>query len=89
VPADNATVNMLLTSLAEVRADGFVDTPPEGHPAPRAVVSYSGRELRFYEGTSSDEYRVQSSVGNQWFDVKAWRAGQILKRKDDLRAKTP
>ena len=89
VPADNATVNMLLTSLAEVRADGFIDTPPVGHPAPSAIVSYGGRELRFYEVTSSDEYRVQSSAGNQWFDVKAWRAGQILKRKDDLREKTP
>ena len=89
VPADNGTVNMLLSSLAEVRADGFVDTPPAGHPAPSAVISYGGHELRFYEGESSDEYRVQSSLGNQWFEVKAWRVGQILKRKDELRAKTP
>lgn len=88
MPADDGAINSLITSMVDVRADGFVDVPPVKLGLAKAVVSYAGIELRFYDGPTADSHLVQASSTDQWFEMKSWRAGQILKRQQDLREKT-
>ncbi len=89
VRADDGVVESLLSSLADVQADDFLDSAPERPPVITAMVTYAGREIRFSEGRDANGYRVQASTDSQWFEMKSWRAGQILKREAELRARTP
>jgi len=86
-PADDALVSALLRSLADIQADEFLEPPPSPVPPVLAVVSYAGREIRFSAGPTTDVYSVQRSADDRWFEVKSWRAQQILKREVELRAK--
>ena len=86
-PADDALVDALLASLADVQADEFLEPAPTPVPPVLAVVSYAGREIRFCPGRTSDVYSVQRPADDRWFEVKSWRAQQILKREKELRAK--
>jgi hypothetical protein len=84
VPADDALITSLVSSLAEVRADDFIDTLFSPPPSVEAVVAFAGREIRFSVGRTGDTYLVETSGLNQWFEMRSWRAQQILKRKKDL-----
>lgn len=88
VRADDGTVSGLVSSLSDVQADDFLDTLSSKPPAIKAIITYAEKEIRFYEGRQPDTYRVQASTSSQWFEMKSWRAGQILKRKEELRAKS-
>lgn len=84
---DDALVNTLLASLADVQADGFLEPPPSPVPPATATVKYAGKELRFSPGPSADVYHVQRTADERWFEMRAWRAQQVLKRKSELLAK--
>ena len=77
-------VSNLLNSLAEVRADDFVDTPLKPQPKIVALVKYGGIELRFAQRKGEDKYYLQNSTSPQWYELQTWHANQLLKRKKDL-----
>ncbi len=78
------SVSSLLSALADVKADDFVDTPPQPMPRISAMLRYSGQELRFAKPKDRESYYVQSSSSPQWYELQSWRAAQLLKRKNDL-----
>lgn len=86
-PADDDLVRALVASLADVQADEFVEPAPSPAPPVVAVVAYGGNEIRFSTGRTSDVYSVQRSTDHRWFEMRSWRAQQILKREAELRAK--
>jgi len=86
--ADDALVSALLASLADVQADDFLEPAPSPMPPVAATVTYAGTEIRFSPGRSSDVYSVQRSTDHRWFEMRSWRAQQILKREAELRAKS-
>ena len=83
-PAQDRVVSNLLNSLAEVRADDFVDTPLEPQPKIVALVKYGGVKLRFAQRKGEDKYYLQNSTSPQWYELQTWHANQLLKRKKDL-----
>lgn len=81
--ANQTAVKPLLTALANIQADDFIDsafTPP---PKPTAIIGVEGTQIRFYKNDAS-KYFVQTSQSPQWFEVQGWRTTNILKRKKDL-----
>lgn len=83
-PARESEVNSLLSSLAEFRADDFIDSLPTPAPKFTITLSYGGVVLRFAEVKGQSKYIVQNSASPQLFEVAQWRANQVLKRKKDL-----
>jgi hypothetical protein len=84
-PAQESVVNSLLSSLANVQADDFVDTLAQRPPKITAQISYAGVQLNFFFMKQGEKYLVQSSSSPQWFEMTNWRANEILKRKKDIR----
>lgn len=82
-PAQERTVNSIVATLSELRADDFADAPPPAR-RPEAVISFSGVTLRLYHSRGEDHYLAQSSTSSQWYRIDGWRTRQILKRKADL-----
>jgi hypothetical protein len=80
----DSEINMLLSTLADVKADDFVDIPPTPAPRFRIVISYGDVQLRFAEIKGENKYYLQSSTSPQLFELQQWRANQILKRRNDL-----
>lgn len=81
--ANQTAVKPLLTALASIQADDFIDTAFTPPPKPDAIIGVEGTQIRFYKDGAS-KYFVQTSQSPQWFDVQGWRTTSILKRKKDL-----
>ncbi len=77
-------VNNLISSLSNVQADDFVDSPTSRSSKPHAQISYAGTQITFFYVKEGDKYLVQCSSTPQWFEMQSWRANQILKRKNDI-----
>jgi hypothetical protein len=79
-----ATVRTLLSSLANLQADDFVDSALSVAPKQVALVDVDGTQIRFCQGKTTGNYLVQTSQSPQWYEIQGWRANQVLKRKKDF-----
>lgn len=77
-------VNNLISSLSNVQADDFIDSPVVRPSKPSAQITYAGTQITFFYVKEGDKYFVQCSSTPQWFEMQSWRASQILKRKNDI-----
>ncbi len=77
-------VNNLISSLSNVQADDFIDSPNARPSKPSAQITYAGTQITFFYVKEGDKYLVQCSSTPQWFEMQSWRANQILKRKNDI-----
>lgn len=84
-PAQESVVNSLLSLLASVQADDFIDTLAQRPSKITAQISYAGVQLNFFFMKQGEKYLVQSSSSPQWFEMTNWRANEILKRKKDIK----
>jgi hypothetical protein len=78
------TVRSVLGSLANLQADGFVDSALSAPPTQVALIDVDGTQIRFCQNKGTSNYLVQTSQSPQWYEVQEWRAGQVLKRKNDF-----
>ena len=81
--ANQAVIKPLLTALANIQTDNFIDSLPATLPRLTAIVGVEGTQIRFYRKEDS-KYLVQTSQSPQWFELQSWRATSLLKRKKDL-----
>lgn len=77
-------VSSLLSSLSNIVADDFVDTPATRPTKPTAQISFAGTQLTFFYVKGSEKYLVQTSASPQWFEMQSWHANQLLMRKKDI-----
>jgi hypothetical protein len=84
LPAAQPAVQQLVTALASLQCDEFIDTAVAAPPKPNAVIAIGDVEIRLFEIKGASKYLVQSSASSQWFELQQWRAQQVLKRKPDL-----
>lgn len=77
-------VNNLISSLSNIQADDFIDTPIARPSKPSAQITYAGTQITFFYVKEGEKYLVQCSSTPQWFEMQSWRASQILKRKYDI-----
>ena len=78
------TVRSVLSSLANLQADGFMDSALSAPPAQVALIDVDGTQIRFCQDKGTSNYLVQASQSPQWYEVQEWRASQVLKRKKDF-----
>ncbi|MBP1646866.1 MAG: hypothetical protein H6Q30_311 [Bacteroidetes bacterium] len=78
------TMRSVLGSLANLQADGFVDSALSAPPTQVALIDVDGTQIRFCQNKGTSNYLVQTSQSPQWYEVQEWRAGQVLKRKNDF-----
>jgi hypothetical protein len=78
------SVESFLSSLSNLQADDFVDTPPSPLPAIVGTITVGDAQVRFHRHHDSGRYFVQTSASPQWFEVYSWRGDQVLKRKKDF-----
>lgn len=83
-PAQEWAVNSLVSTLSDLKADEFLDTPPASLRKAAATITFAGISLHFFLPRGSDKYLVHSSASPQWYQLESWRSGQVLKRKKDL-----
>ena len=77
-------VTSLLSSLADVKADDFLDTANAATKKIMAQITYGYGQVHFAYDKNTKKYYAQSSASPQWFVVEEWKANQLLKRKKDL-----
>lgn len=78
------TVKSVISSLASLQADDFVDSALSAAAKQVALIEVDGTEIRFCQGTTAGTYLVQTSQSPQWYEIQGWRATQVLKRKKDF-----
>ncbi len=78
------TVKGVVSSLANLQADDFVDSALSAAPKQVALIDVDGTQIRFCQGKAANTYLVQTSQSPQWYEVQGWKATQVLKRKKDL-----
>ncbi|MEX2115397.1 MAG: DUF4340 domain-containing protein [Bacteroidota bacterium] len=83
-PVQESAARGLISSLSNLRADDFFDASPSKGSKRIGDVSVSGIQIRWHQSPESDRYFVQTSSSPQWYQVDAWKAQQVLKRKKDL-----
>lgn len=81
--ANQTAVKPLLTALAGIQADEFIDSTVTVVPKLTATIDIEGSQVRFYKKDDT-KYLVQTSGSPQWFEMQAWRTASVLKRKKDL-----
>jgi hypothetical protein len=84
-PTQESVVSSLLSSLANVQVDDFIDTLAQRPSKITAQISYAGLQLNFFFMKQGEKYLVQNSSSPQWFEMTNWRANEILKRKKDIK----
>jgi len=83
-PAADDQVRGFLGSLTNFLADDFVDSTLTVDPPLAAVVEVQGVQIRFHKYSPGTTYLVRTSRSPQVFSVQEWKAGQVLKRKNDF-----
>ncbi len=84
IPASR--VDLLLDTLAPLRADGFADEPPAGEPfATLEVVRTDGEvvKISLWPPVDDDTYPALASSYDYPFLVRRWRARRLLLQVDD------
>ncbi|MBM2839700.1 MAG: hypothetical protein HW412_228 [Bacteroidetes bacterium] len=80
---NQSVVKPLLSALANIQTDEFVDSTFSTPPKLSAILEVEGTQIRFFKKDDT-KYFVQTSQSPQWFEVQTWRATNLLKRKKDL-----
>lgn len=80
---NQTVVKPLLTAVANIQSDEFVDSTLSIQPKLSATIELEGTQIRFYRKDDT-KYLVQTSQSPQWFEVQNWRTTNLLKRKKDL-----
>ena len=83
MPANQASVNTLVTSLSALQGDDFSEDPPRSRPM--ATITVSGITVSFVYDRTEKKYYANRSGDDRWLSIPDWRAGQVLKRAKDLR----
>jgi hypothetical protein len=83
-PAAGDQVRSFLGSLTNFLADDFVDSTLTVTPPLIAVVEVHGVQIRFHKNSPGTTYVVTTSRTPQVFSVQEWKAGQVLKRRDQF-----
>jgi hypothetical protein len=81
--ANQAVVKPLLSALANIQTDEFIDSTLSALPKLTAIIEVEGTQIRFYKKDDT-KYLVQTSRSPQWFEVQNWRTTNLLKRKKEL-----
>jgi hypothetical protein len=81
--ANQTAVQQLLTAVANIQSDAFIDSSLTAIPKLTAVLQVEGTEIRFFKKDDT-KYLVQTSQSPQWFELQNWRTTNLLKRKKDL-----
>ncbi len=82
--AKTENVKSFIGALANLEAEGFVDTAVAEMPALTLQIELGGTQLRLYKMKDGDRFYVQSSATPQLFELSGWRASQLIKRKKDF-----
>ena len=83
-PAAADQVGGFLGSLTNFLADDFVDSTLTVVPPLVAVVEAQGVQIRFHKYSSGTAYVVTTSRTPQVFTIQEWKAGEVLKRKNQF-----
>ncbi|HUN66438.1 MAG TPA: DUF4340 domain-containing protein [Bacteroidota bacterium] len=80
-PVDAGTINSSLNSLANLRADDFVDSAvaPAGKPVSIQVKGAEPASLSLFPAADSSKYYVQLPGSKSTFVITKWTAQQLLK----------
>jgi hypothetical protein len=81
--ANQTAVKPLLSALANIQTDEFVDSALTAIPKLTAIIEVEGTQIRFHKRDDA-KYLVQTSQSAQWFELQNWRTTSLLKRKKDL-----
>ncbi len=81
--ANQSAVKPLITALANIQTDEFIDSTVSPLPKLSAIIEVEGTQIRFYKKDDT-KYLVQTSQSPQWFEVQSWRTTGFLKRKKEL-----
>jgi hypothetical protein len=81
---EQSRVDNFLTALSSFTADEFVDTAITTMGQPIAMITIDRIQLVFLPHPTAGKYYVRTSLSPQVFEVQAWKAAQLLKRKSDL-----
>ncbi len=82
--ANEQAVNSFLSAMSSLECDDFLDAPSSSASKPTALISLAGVQVRFVPQKGNDSYAVQTSFSSRWYELRSWRANQVLKRKKDL-----
>ena len=81
--ANQTVVKPLLSALANVQTDEFIDSALSPLPKLTTIIEVAGTQIRFYKKDDA-KFLVQTSQSPQWFEMQSWRAANLLKRKKEL-----
>ncbi len=81
--ANQTAIKPVLTALANIQADDFIDSAVTPTSKPTSIINVEGTQIRFYKKDAT-KYLVQTSQSPQWFEVQNWRTTNLLKRKTDF-----
>jgi hypothetical protein len=81
--ASQTAVKPLLSALANIQTDEFIDSALLAMPKLTAIIEVEGTQIRFFKKDDT-KYLVQTSQSAQWFELQNWRTTSLLKRKKDL-----
>jgi hypothetical protein len=81
--ASQTAVKPLLSALANIQTDEFVDSSLSSVPKLTSIIEVEGTQIRFFKKDDT-KYLVQTSLSPQWFELQNWRTTGLLKRKKDL-----
>lgn len=73
-----------IASLANLECDEFVDAPPATLPPRIGLIEASGVQLAFHQQPDDMMITVVNGRNGQMYRIATWRAGQVLKRAQDL-----
>lgn len=80
---NQTAVKSLLSALANIQTDEFIDSALAAIPKLTAVIEVEGTQIRFVKKDDT-KYLVQTSQSAQWFELQSWRTTSLLKRRKDL-----
>jgi hypothetical protein len=83
-PVNEYAARNLVSSLATLNADDFIDSTIAAPPRLTAVIDIEGTQLRFHKNPQADKYFVIASNHPQVYEMQGWHAAQVLKRKKEL-----
>jgi len=81
--ANQDVVKQLLTALANIQSDEFIDSTLSTLPKLTAIIEVDGTQIRFYKKDDT-KYLAQTSQSLQWFEIQSWRTNNLLKRKKEF-----
>jgi hypothetical protein len=82
--AQSNVVSTVISSLANLKADDFLDTLNNAAKIIMAQISYPNMQVRFAYDKKINKYFIQSSASSQIYVIEPWKAEQLLKRKKEF-----